>query len=173
MLKRSLPSQTRTFERRLREWVSEQMMANKTRLALVSLLCLVLWSTTAIAESGRWEGHVARADPAHQQGDYIAVGRQIGLAVEDAKKLGRQDVLLAASLMNRGDESAAQGQYIEAVVFYEQALQIIEAVLGADNFSMAACLVDLASIHFDHGNDAEAEKLYMRALAIWENAPVN
>ncbi len=162
---------------RLREWVlsqthvSEHLMVNKTRLALVSLLCLVLWSMTAIAGSGRWEDHVARADPAHQRGDYIAVGRQIGLAVEDAKKLGRHDTHLAAILMDRGDESAAQGQFDEAVVLYKQALQIIEAVLGTDDFSVAASLVNLAAIHLDHGNDAEAEKLYMRALAIWENAP--
>ena len=147
------------------------MTAKATGCVVLGLLCLTLLSATAIAGIEQREHRAAVAYAAVQPSDYGEAGPRIAFSAEETEQPRRRDLRLAASLARLGEIHAAEGDYAEAEACYNQALVILETVLGPDHPEVAVLLVYLAALHLDLGDDAEAEQLSLRALAIWANAP--
>ena len=61
---------------------------------------------------------------------------------------------------------------MDAERLYKRSLAIREKALGLDHPAIAGSLNNLAVLYRSLGRYAEAEPLYQRALAIWENALV-
>jgi tetratricopeptide (TPR) repeat protein/transcriptional regulator with XRE-family HTH domain len=61
-----------------------------------------------------------------------------------------------------------QGNYIEAVSLFRQAVQIQEQALGTTHPDVATQLGGLANLYAEQQQYEEAEPLYQRALSIWE-----
>jgi tetratricopeptide (TPR) repeat protein len=59
-----------------------------------------------------------------------------------------------------------QGRYADALPFAHRALELGERKFGADHATTATLIYDLAEMYRAQGRYAEAEPLYLRALAI-------
>ncbi len=62
------------------------------------------------------------------------------------------------------------GQYTDAVIVAQKALEIAEHNVGSDHSHVVISLNNLAMFYRTHGEYAQAEPLYQRALAIKEKA---
>ena len=65
-------------------------------------------------------------------------------------------------------EQDQQGNYEQAVLAAQKALEVAEATLGPDHSYVAISLNNLALLHSRQGDYLKAEPLYKRSLAIWE-----
>src|SRR5713226_4306581 len=63
------------------------------------------------------------------------------------------------------------GNTLEAATLYKQALEIQEKTLGPESPEVAVTLSSLAVLYQDQSANAEAEPLYRRSIAIWEQQP--
>lgn len=78
------------------------------------------------------------------------------------------DTLSEASLAIGGPSGALQGHLNEE--FYRQALAIREVLYGANSSELTSTVEGLANLYAAEGLMAAAEPLYLRLLALWENA---
>jgi tetratricopeptide (TPR) repeat protein len=62
------------------------------------------------------------------------------------------------------------GRYAEAQSLLDGVIEMRERTLGPDHPDVATSLMQLADVYACWGRGAEAEPLYLRALAIWEKA---
>ena len=62
----------------------------------------------------------------------------------------------------------SQGKYKEAEHFYQQALALLQNLLGDDHPHVASSLNNLAGLYYSQGKYKEAEPLYQQALNILE-----
>lgn len=74
----------------------------------------------------------------------------------------------AARLTDQAFELFQQDNYAEAEPLLQQALQILERILGDTHPDVATSLLNLAEVHEAQGNYAEAEILSRQALQIYE-----
>jgi tetratricopeptide (TPR) repeat protein len=74
------------------------------------------------------------------------------------------------SLNNLSDVFRDQGDYEQAKLHHQRALQVREKALGADHFDVAASLNNLGNVFRDQGEYEQAKLHYQRALQIWEKA---
>lgn len=98
--------------------------------------------------------------------DAISLAREI-LAIREAA-LGKDDVLVGASLSNLAQLLVARAGYAEARPLFERALAINEKVLGKDHLTTATSLNNLGSLLRVQGALSEARPLLERSLAVLE-----
>jgi tetratricopeptide (TPR) repeat protein/transcriptional regulator with XRE-family HTH domain len=85
------------------------------------------------------------------------------------QQLGAEHPHTATSLNNLAELYYQQGKYEQAEPMYHQAIATKEKLLGVEHLDTAYALQGLALLHRDRGNeDAEAERLFVRILAIRE-----
>ncbi len=117
----------------------------------------------------------------YQQGQYaraVVVAQQALEVAEKAVGPNHPDVATILSFLATLYE--AQGQYAQAEPLAKRALAIREQVLGPNHPDVAKSLNNLATLYDLHneyvghttnrGMSTQAEPLYKRALAIWEQA---
>jgi VWFA-related protein len=89
------------------------------------------------------------------------------------KSYGDQNTRLVDVLQNLGEVRHAQGKITAAEDAYTRTIAIVEKSFGPDDLRLAMPLQQLAELKAqdtnENGNDADAEKLYQRALRIDEN----
>ncbi len=83
---------------------------------------------------------------------YFAQGTDLDQNLEK-QKVGEQD---------------QQGNYEQAVLAAQKALEVAKTTLGPDHPYVAISLNNLAMLHSSQGEYLKAEPLYKRSLAIWE-----
>ena len=66
-----------------------------------------------------------------------------------------------------------EGRYLEALPLHENAVGLAEKEFGVNHPTFAIHLNNLATLYFVHSRDNEAERLYKRALSIFENVLPN
>ncbi len=66
-----------------------------------------------------------------------------------------------------------EGRYLEALPLHEKAIRLVEQELGANHSTFAIHLNNLAMLYSLHSRDIEAERLYKRALSIFEKVLPN
>ena len=146
------------------------MTLNKTRWLLVSLVCLVLWPTAALAQGGPWEIYSAAGVAAYQRGNYAEAEKQFKAALKTAEAFAPQAPRLATSLNNLAAFYHDQSKYAEAEPLYKRALAIWGRALGPQHPGVATSLNNLARLYRAQRRYAEAAPLHKRALTIWEKA---
>ncbi len=73
-----------------------------------------------------------------------------------------------------GRRAFEQGRYAEAEALDRAALEMVQRMYPADSPEVAGCLNDLAVCYTAPWESTrDAEELYRKALAIWENLPGN
>jgi Tfp pilus assembly protein PilF/predicted Ser/Thr protein kinase len=91
----------------------------------------------------------------------------------DADALSRaihSDESRATYLNNRGVLAAANGEYDDAWMYYDDARAMLERVLGPEHPSVGYALYNLGNIAVDQGELERGREYYGRALAILETA---
>jgi tetratricopeptide (TPR) repeat protein len=79
--------------------------------------------------------------------------------------------LLATLLHNVGGLAHARGRFAEGIPSARRGLQMREAIAGSDDVAIGLDCAALASLLEGVGEDAEAERLYRRALTILDLDP--
>lgn len=92
---------------------------------------------------------------------------QSAAALDEATRL-KDDDLAAAALSERGQVLHATNQLAEAEPLMRRALELTEAIFGAEHAIVATALNNLAGLLHDTHRHAQAEPLMRRALAIDE-----
>ncbi len=87
------------------------------------------------------------------------------------KALGEEHPRVANCRYELGDSLLRQGRIEGARTQLQRSLEIRENVLGVDHPAVAESLSGLAKLHQGQGEDVRAERLYRRALGIWESHP--
>ncbi|GAP99709.1 tetratricopeptide repeat protein [Leptolyngbya sp. NIES-2104] len=80
------------------------------------------------------------------------------------KRLGNNNVYVAATLTNLGAVYRFQGRYSEAEKLHLQALQIRQQQLGSNHLHVANSLNNLAALYESVGQYVRAESFYIQAL---------
>jgi hypothetical protein len=75
------------------------MKRAKTRLLLVSVVSLAIW-TTALAQETQWEKLNNAGMQAYERGDYAKTEKLLLAALKEAEKFGGDDPSLASALNN-------------------------------------------------------------------------
>ena len=130
---------------------------------------VLLKETTA--EEDRWRSQHDAAVSALQQGRYSEAASLFLVAVQQAEKLGTQDVRLAESLNGLAQVYRYQQNHAEAEPRARQSLTILEHALGPSHVGVIPSLVNLAGITGATGRYAEAEQVYRRILSVRWGAP--
>ncbi|MCH8269351.1 MAG: tetratricopeptide repeat protein, partial [Acidobacteria bacterium] len=145
-------------------------MQTRTRFRLVGVLCLILVSVpvTVWGQMGDspWKRHTLARMAAYQQ-DTSAEAEAVH---QEAEEPGQDDddAHLATELNNWAEVYRDQGQYTEAELLYQRALEIREKALGPEHPDVAVSLNNLAEMYHTQGKYGEAESLFLRSLAIRE-----
>src|SRR5262249_13599028 len=137
---------------------------------LGALLCLILWSAPALAQSDSWVIRIWKGEAAYRQGNYPEAEKDFVAAVGIAEQFGADDPRLLRSLNDLGQLYGARGGYAQAAPLFKRALAIAEKALGPEHPDVAVILNNLAELYRAQGKYAEAEPLYKRALATLEKA---
>ena len=124
----------------------------------------VLKVTTAAED--RWRVQHDNAVVALQQGRYSEATSLFLIAVQQAEKLGTQDIRLAESLNGLAQVYRYQQNLAEAEPKARQSLTILERALGPSHTGVIPSLVNLAGITGAAGRYAEAEQVYRRILSL-------
>jgi tetratricopeptide (TPR) repeat protein len=130
---------------------------------------VLLKGTTA--EEDRWRIQHDNAAGALQQGRYSEAAALFLAAVQQAEKIGTQDVRLAESLNGLAQVYRYQQNYAAAEPRARQSLAILERTLGPSQSALIPSLVNLAGITTATGRYAEAERVYQRILSLRWGAP--
>lgn len=89
-------------------------------------------------------------------------------AVDKAPPSDADDIDAACGLHDSAVSYRAEGKYDQAESLGLQALMIFEKAVGPKHPDVANILNNLAGIHVDRGEYAEAERLYQRSVSIME-----
>jgi tetratricopeptide (TPR) repeat protein len=130
---------------------------------------VLLKETTA--EEDRWRSQHDDAVSALQQGHYSEAVSLFLVAVQQAEKLGTQDVRLAESLNGLAQAYRYQQNHAEAEPRARQSLTILEHALGPLHVGVIPSLVNLAGITGATGRYPEAEQVYRRILSLRWGSP--
>lgn len=130
----------------------------------------VLLKRTTVEED-RWRFQHDDAAGALQQGRYAEAASLFLAAVQQAEKLGAQDVRLAESLNGLAQVYRYQQNQAGAEPRARQSLAILERALDPSHGAVIPSLVNLAGITATTGRYAEAEQFYQRILSIRWGAP--
>src|SRR4029453_3370004 len=125
----------------------------------------VLLKRTTEAED-LWRSTHERGVTALQQGQYSEAASLFLAAVDQAGKLGGEDIRLAESLNGLAQIYRYQQNYADAEPPARQSLAILERALGNAHEALIPSLINLASIERARGKYAEAEQVYRRILAV-------
>src|SRR5215470_11184719 len=118
------------------------MSGSRWRLGV--LLCLILWSAPALAQSEVWHSLNSAGSEAYQQGDYAEAEKWFTAALEIAERPNGYYQGLATSLNNLAVLYQVQGRIPEAESLYKRALAIFEKPRGLENRYVATSLNNLA-----------------------------
>ena len=91
--------------------------------------------------------------------------------VADISVFGERRKTLRIRLNREAMELSRVGEYDRAIVLAERAHELAEETRGPDHPEVAASLNNLASLYKVKGRYSEAEPLFLRSLAIAEQAP--
>ena len=130
---------------------------------------VLLKGTTA--EEDRWRFQHDSAANALQQGHYPEAASLFLAAVQQAEKIGTQDVRLAESLNGLAQVYRYQQNVAAAEPRARQSLAILERTLGPSHSAVIPSLVNLAGITSATGKYAEAEQVYQRILSLRWGGP--
>jgi len=117
-------------------------------------------------EENRWRLQHDNAAGALQQGRYSEAASLFLAAVEQAQKLGTQDVRLAESLNGLAQAYRYQQDHAAAEPRARQSLAILERALGPSHGAVIPSLVHIAGITTATGRYPEAEQVYRRILSL-------
>jgi tetratricopeptide (TPR) repeat protein len=84
------------------------------------------------------------------------------------EKLGRESAAFGSCAFNRGRVNDYKGDYSEAEIWYLNAIDIREKVLGKEHLDYAASLNNLAILYFRLGNYEKAEAYFLELKEIRE-----
>jgi len=113
-----------------------------------------------------WRATQDRAVTAREQGRYPEAASLFLAAVDQAEKLGREDIRLAESLNGLAQIYRYQQNYADAEPLARQSLAILERALGNAHDALIPSLISVASIARTKGEYAEAEQAYRRILTV-------
>jgi tetratricopeptide (TPR) repeat protein len=130
----------------------------------------VLLKRTTEAED-RWRTQHDGAVTALQEGRFPEAASLFLAAVNQAGKLGKEDIRLAESLNGLSQIYRYQQNYADAEPCARQSLAILERSLGNAHEALIPSLINLASIARVGGKYAEAEMVYRRILAVRWGTP--
>ena len=84
------------------------------------------------------------------------------------RQFGQQHERVADCMVRQANAQQVAGDHADAVVFYENAIKIMEQLRSANDPEVAAILVPLAVSYQALGVNEKAEEAFARGLAIWE-----
>ena len=113
-----------------------------------------------------WRATQDRAVTAREQGRYPEAASLFLAAVDQAEKLGREDIRLAESLNGLAQIYRYQQNYADAEPLARRSLAILERALGNAHEALIPSLINVASIARTKGEYAEAEQAYRRILTV-------
>jgi tetratricopeptide (TPR) repeat protein len=102
-----------------------------------------------------------------REGKVWAIAAQVIVAQLEPEHDG---LMTASHFNNVAALESALGEYAEAIVHQERALEILEGHLGTAHTEVAQQLTNLAGVHIDRRTPAEALEPQRRALAILEES---
>ena len=88
-------------------------------------------------------------------------------AVDEAKKSGNEDLLLAESLEDLGGFYAGRAEFQDAEPLYIRALQIRRKLSGSDDANLTAPLTNLILLYSNQREFSRAEPPWSRKSSIW------
>jgi tetratricopeptide (TPR) repeat protein len=130
----------------------------------------VLLKRTTVEED-RWRLQQDTATAALQQGRYSEAASLFPEAVQQAQRLGTEDVRLAESLNGMAQVYRYQQNYTAAEPRARQSLAILERALGPSHTGVIPSLVHIAGITAATGRYTEAEQVYRRIVSLRWGAP--
>ena len=138
--------------------MSKQLTTIGTKWALVSLLILLLWATTANAGMGRWEDRLIAANVAYESGSYSEAERHLAVALKEAEQAGQLDPRLAESHANLAQVYVDQGDFDKAEALFKRGLVILNSARGTVHRDIAGYLKKLAACY-------RSKAVHLRKLA--------
>jgi len=144
------------------------MFSKKTSATFA--IALALFAPAALAQSAAWQKLNGEANAACGRGDFQSAEKLFGQALEEARKSGKNDPMLAMSLNNLGNIYCNEGKYKDAHPILQESLTVLKALVGANNINVATGLNNLANCELGEGDAKAAEAHYRSALAINEKS---
>ncbi|MDX6748834.1 tetratricopeptide repeat protein [Geminicoccaceae bacterium 1502E] len=145
-------------------------------LALAAAVVAAVAGRPAMGGDGpavRWAVLTEEGRSALASGELARAELAMRKALDAAQVLAPEDPRRAVALNNVGFVLHARHELHEAAIFYGQALELRERWLGPDDAAVAQSLVNMAELRREQGRAAEAEGLYVRALAIRRDSPLD
>lgn len=118
-----------------------------------------------------WRLKQDNAQAVLKEGRYLEAVSLFDSAVEQAGKLGANDIRLAESLNGLAQAYRFRQNYSDAEPRARRSLAILETTLGNAHDGLLPSLACMAAIMQGRGNYAEAEQVYRRILAIRWGTP--
>jgi tetratricopeptide (TPR) repeat protein len=157
--------------------VNESSLSREFQAALKGLMPGTVSAVTRVAggfalfkattaEEDRWRIQHDEAAMALQQGRYSEATSLFLIAVQQAERLGKQDIRLAESLNGLAQVYRYQQKHSEAEPSARQSLAILEHALGPLHAGVIPSLVNLAGVTGATGRYEEAERIYRRILCL-------
>src|SRR5277367_4562527 len=140
------------------------------RTALVLAITLDCGASATLAQSASWQKLNDQARTASERGDSQTAEKLYTEALDEARKSGKKDPMLAMSLNNLGNFYCGAGKYKDAHPVLEESLTVLKALCGPSNVNVATALNNLANCELGEGNPKAAEAQYRSALAINEKS---
>ncbi len=138
--------------------MSKQIFTFNTKLALVSLLTLLLWATTTNAEIGRWEDRLIAANLAYESGRYSEAEMHLAVALEQAEQVGKLDPRLAESHANLAMIYVGQSDFEKAEALLKRGLVILKSAPGTVQGDITGYIKTLATFY-------QAKAVHLKELA--------
>jgi tetratricopeptide (TPR) repeat protein len=143
-------------------------MIRFNRSSLLCALFLFAFVTPASAQQSEWASHMQSAKQARQAGNYDDAEKHFQAAIEEAERMGPDELRMASSLNSVALLYQAQERYREAERLFERGLMLLERKLGADHLDVATCLANLGMLQVRRREWLKAEPTLQRALKIRE-----
>jgi tetratricopeptide (TPR) repeat protein len=143
-------------------------MIRAKRSSLFCALILLALVVPALAQQSNWAAHMHSAKQARQTGNHDAAEKHFQAAVEEAERMGPDELRLASSLNSLALLYQAQERYAEAEPLFERSLELLEKKLGPEHQDVATCLANLGMLRVRRKAWLKAEPPLQRALKIRE-----
>jgi tetratricopeptide (TPR) repeat protein len=143
---------------------------------IAAVLLLLVTSSVALSsplqaeEQTPFERHLAAGLRAERAGRYAEAQKQFSAAIAEARKAGPGDRRLGIAISNLSFLYSQMGEKDKSLALMKEALTADERALGPTDARVVNELGNLA-VMYEGTQDAEAEKLFKRALEIQEQNP--
>jgi len=140
------------------------------RTSLLVAIVLFFGASGSWAQSAAWQKLNDQARTAADRGDSQTAEKLFTQALDEARKSGKKDAMLAMSLNNLGNFYCGSGKYKDAHPVLEESLTVLKTLCGPSNVNVATALNNLANCELGEGDPKAAEAHYRSALAINEKS---